>query len=129
MSLREPIETDQDWADREVYWQTKLRRLRFGAEPLRVQVERYRLVTVAMTVVASVMAMIFVFIFTAFRRPDIAGIIIGGFFLPIIGLAWLDFLSLQSRFGAYEAERKKKPKPIPPLAPGEGRGEGSSLTG
>ena len=97
MNLKEPTETDQDWADREVYWRTKLRRLRFGAEPLWEQVEKYRLVTIALTCVAGGMAALFLFLFTAFHRPDIAGIIIGLFFVPIIGLAWFDFNTLRAR--------------------------------
>src|SRR4051794_6266091 len=108
-----PIETDQDWADREVYWRGKLHRLRFGAEPLSVQVERYRRTTIALTVVASVVAAMFLMIFSAFRRPEIAVIIIGILLAPMVGLAWIDFRALRGRFEAYEAERKKLAKSEP----------------
>ena len=107
MTINSPTETDPAWTDRELDLRSKLRRLRFGAEPLGVQVERYRLVTIALTCVAAGIATIFVFIFTAFHRPDIAGIIIGVFFVPIVGLAWFDFTTLRRRVEEYEAERKK----------------------
>src|ERR1700738_2537228 len=94
------IETDQDWADRELYWQSKLRRLRFGVEPLPVQVEKYRKVTIVLTAVSACMAMMFLALFSAFRRPEIGLIIDVAFFVPIIGLAWLDFATLAARVGA-----------------------------
>ena len=104
---RAPIETDQDWAEREVYWRGKLRRLRFGVEPLTVQLEKYRQVTIVLTCVCIGIALMSVMIFGAFRRPDIGIVVDLVLFVPIVGLAWLEYWSLAGRVAAYEAERKK----------------------
>jgi hypothetical protein len=106
--MRHPsIETDQDWADRELYWRRKLRRLRFGVEPLAVQVEKYRKVTIVLSAVSAGIALMFLMIFSAFRRPDVGLILIAILIAPIIGLAWLDFRTLAGRVAGYELERKK----------------------
>lgn len=104
---RDPIETDQDWAERELYWRGKLRRLRFGVEPLAVQLEKYRRVTIVLSGVCGGIAFMFLAIFAAFRRPDIGAVVDLVLFVPIVGLAWREYLSLAARVAAYEAERKK----------------------
>jgi hypothetical protein len=102
-----PIETDQDWAERELYWRARLRRLRFGAEPLAVQVEKYRRVTIVLSAVSAGIALMFLMIFSAFRRPDIGLILVAILFVPMISLAWLDFRTLAGRVDEYERERTK----------------------
>jgi hypothetical protein len=102
-----PIETDQDWADRELYWRRKLRRIRFGVEPLAVQVEKYRKVTIVLSAVSAGIALMFLMIFSAFHRPDIGLILVTVLFAPMIGLAWFDFRTLAGRVAEYERERKK----------------------
>jgi hypothetical protein len=102
-----PIETDQDWAERERYWRARLRRLRFGVEPLAVQVEKYRKVTIVLSAVSAGIALMFLMIFSAFRRPDIGLVLIVVLFVPMISLAWLDFRTLAGRVAEYERERKK----------------------
>ena len=104
---RAPIETDEEWAERERYWRGKLRRLRFGAEPLAVQLEKYREVTVVLSCVCGGIALMFLAIFAAFRRPDIGAAVDLVLFGPIVGIAWGDYRALAGRVAAYEAERKK----------------------
>jgi hypothetical protein len=104
---RAPIETDKDWAERELYWRAKLRRLRFGVEPLAVQLEKYRRVTAMLSCVCAGIAAMFLAIFSAFHRPDVGAAVDLVLFVPIVGIAWLDYRALASRVAAYEAERKK----------------------
>lgn len=103
-----PIDTDQDWAERETYWRTRLRRLRFGVEPLAEQLEKYRKVTVVLSAVCAGIALIFLMIFAAFRRPDVGLILDLALFVPIVGLAWREYRALARGVAAYEAERKAK---------------------
>jgi hypothetical protein len=105
---RPPIDTDQDWAERELYWRRKLRRLRFGVEPLAVQLEKYRKVTIALSFVCAGIALLFLMIFTAFERPDIGAAVVLVLLAPIVGWAWLDYRKLAARVATYEAERKAK---------------------
>ncbi len=105
---RLPIASGKDGAERERYWRRKLRRLRFGVEPLAVQLEKYRKVTVALSCVCAAIALMFVMIFTAFGRPDVGAIVDLVLFVPIVGLAWLDYLTLASRVAAYEAEHQAR---------------------
>jgi hypothetical protein len=93
-----------DTSERELYWRRKLRRLRFGVEPLAVQLEKYRKVTVALSYVCAGIALMFLMIFTAFGRPDVGAIVDLVLFVPIIGLAWVDYRTLAARVAAYEAE-------------------------
>ena len=102
------IESDQDWADREMYWRYKLRRLQFHSEPLSEQVEKYRRVTVVLSGVVGGMALLFLLLFSAFGRPDIALLLDAILFAPMIGIAWFDVLKLSKNLKAYELERKKK---------------------
>ena len=105
---RAPIESGKVWSDRERYWRRKLRRLRFGVEPLAVQLEKHRKVTVALSCVCAGIALMFLMIFTAFGRPDVGAIVDLVLFVPILGLAWLDFRTLATRVAAYEAERQAR---------------------
>jgi hypothetical protein len=102
----EPSDTDQDWSERELYWRSKLRRLRFGVEPLRVQVEKYCRVTITLSSVCVIIAVMFLTIFAAFGRPDVGLVVVLVLFVPIVGLAWLDYWKLAARVAAYEAEKK-----------------------
>lgn len=105
---RSPIETDQDWAEREVYWRTKLRRLRFGVEPLAEQLEKYRMVTVVLSCVCGGIAAMFLAIFSAFHRPEVGAVVDLVLFVPILSIAWRDYRTLAGRVRAYEAEKKAK---------------------
>jgi hypothetical protein len=91
--------------EREVYWQSKLRRLRIGAEPLTVQVALYRKTTVVLTIVCAGLATVFLAIFASFRRPDIGLIVDLCVVVPIVSIAWLDQLILERRVTTYELER------------------------
>ncbi len=93
------------WLDRRKYWQRKLRRLRLEAEPIDEQLRRYLRVTGVLTAVAGGIALIFLGLFLAFERPDIGLIVAGVLFLPIAGIAWLDYALLHWRARRYLAER------------------------
>jgi hypothetical protein len=101
-------DNDGDWSERELDWRRKLRRLRFGVEPLGVQLEKYRRVTVALSCVCAGIALMFLMIFTAFGRPDVGAIVDLALFVPIVGLAWLDYRTLARRVAAYEAEAQAR---------------------
>jgi hypothetical protein len=91
---------------RELYWRKRLRRLRFGAEPLSEQVAKYRRVTVVLTAIVSVVALLFLLIFSAFRRPDVALVLDAVIFAPIVLLSWLDLRRLVRDVESYERERE-----------------------
>ncbi len=89
---------------REAYWRRKLRRIRFGAEPISEQVSRQFRVTVALSGLAIGIGFIFLAIFAAFGRPDVGAVLIGVLVGPIVGLAWLDYAVLRIRISAYLKE-------------------------
>ena len=95
---------DSRWRLRESRWRRKLGRLRLGVEPLEEQLARYRGVTWALTVVPSVLALMFLTLFGVFGRPDIGLIFDAIILLPIIIVAWLDYALLASRARRYLAE-------------------------
>ena len=95
---------DSRWRLRESRWRRKLGRLRLGVEPLEEQLVRYRGVTWALTVVPSVLALMFLTLFGVFGRPDIGLIFDAIILLPIIIVAWLDYALLASRARRYLAE-------------------------
>ncbi len=75
-------------------------RLRPGAEPLVLQVERYRRATWGLTAVVGVIALMFVGLFGAFGRPDL-GVALGLIGLgPIVIAAWLEMRSLRRHVAA-----------------------------
>jgi hypothetical protein len=94
------------WSERERHWQRKLGRLRLGAEPLAEQLERYRRVTWALTIVPGVIALIFLALFTAFGQPLIGLALVLLLPAPIVAGAWLDFRRLQRLVTQYEQERR-----------------------
>jgi hypothetical protein len=96
-----------DWAERERYWQRKLGRLRLGAEPLAEQLERYRRVTWALTIVPGAIGLMFVALFAAFGAP-VLGLTIAGLLLgPIVLFAWLEYARLRRRVRDYDRDRRR----------------------
>jgi hypothetical protein len=95
------------WQARQNQWRRKLGRLRLGVEPIEDQLTRYRRVTWALTVVPSVLGVMFLTLFTVFGRPDIGLIFDGIVLLPIVVVAWLDFALLASRARHYLEERDR----------------------
>lgn len=101
------IEEQTAWVQRQDYWRRRLGRLRLGVEPLSEQVARYRRVTWGLTIVPSIMGLMFVALFTAFQAP-LVGLIVAAFLvLPIALFAWVDFALLARRAARYEAERRE----------------------
>jgi hypothetical protein len=95
---------EEAWAARQQYWRRQLGRLRLGVEPLEEQVARYRRATWMLTFVASVIGVMFLSLFAAFRRPDLGVILALLVVVPIGGVAWLDFLRLERRAARYLRE-------------------------
>jgi hypothetical protein len=103
----DPIPTPpSEWAERERHWRRRLGRLKLGVEPIEEQLERYRRVTWALTVIPGAIAMLFLSLFWAFGAPllglAVSGVVLG----PIIAFAWLDFLRLRRRANRYLRERR-----------------------
>jgi len=97
-------ELESRWRHRENQWRRKLGRLRLGVEPIEEQLTRYRRVTWALTVVPSVLAVMFLTLFTVFGRPDVGLILVSILLLPIILGAWLDYVLLSWRARRYLVE-------------------------
>jgi hypothetical protein len=96
---------DSRWQMREERWRRKLGRLRLGVEPIAEQLARYRGVTWALTVVPSLLALMFFTLFAVFGRPDIGLIFDAIILLPIIAVAWFDYALLARRARRYLEER------------------------
>ena len=90
---------DRDKIERK--WRTKLRRLRFNAEPLEEQVAKYRRVTIVLSVIPCCIAAIILAIFTAFGRPDVGLVGVLILFVPVVSIAWIDHLILARRVRQY----------------------------
>jgi hypothetical protein len=100
----EPV-ADEACQARQSDWQRKLGRLRLGAEPLEVQLARYRRVTWMLTAVPLAIGLMFVALFAAFGRPGIGLIVAGILLLPIVVLAWLEYGRLARRAARYLGEQ------------------------
>jgi hypothetical protein len=93
-----------DWDARERYWRRKLGRIRLGAEPPAEQLTRYRRATWVLTDICAVLALIFVSLFAAFRRPDVGAILAAVLLGPIVVLAWLDHALMARRVAQFTRE-------------------------
>jgi hypothetical protein len=104
MAIEDPYGMD---ARRQRLWSRRLGRLRLGAEPLEMQLERLRRVTWALTIVSAVVASILFGLFAAFRAPIYGVIVAGGLIVPVVSLAWLDFVRLARTVRDYQSERRE----------------------
>src|SRR2546430_616305 len=95
---------DAAWVDRERYWRRKLGRIRLGAEPVDEQLAKYRRVTWMLTAVPLGLALVFVALFSAFRRPDVGAVVALVLFAPVVVVAWIDFGLLSRRVMRYSRE-------------------------
>jgi hypothetical protein len=102
----QPRPLDETWVERERYWRRRLGRIRLGVEPVKIQLQRYRRVTLVLTAIPTAMAAVFVTLFWAFGRPDIGAVLVLVVLAPIILIAWLDFARLARRVDAYLRERE-----------------------
>lgn len=87
--------------ERRRYWETRLMPIRLDAEPVMVQLEKRRSVVIVLSAVTSGVVSILLVLFAAFGRPDIGAGLALSFAVPIVSIAWLDFLSLQRRVRIY----------------------------
>jgi hypothetical protein len=97
---------DPDWDDRLAYWRRRLGRIRLGVEPVEDQLARYRRVTWMLTAVATLLALIFIALFSAFRRPDVGAWLALVLFGPVVAIAWVDHGLLTWRVGRYMKEAR-----------------------
>jgi hypothetical protein len=67
------------------------------AEPIEAVLARRFKVTLALTVIPSIIGLNMLLIFASFGRPDIGLIVVGLLFLPVVVLAWREYLVLRSR--------------------------------
>ena len=106
LSLMEPQAPNagDSRGERRVYWARKLRRLQLDAEPIEEQLARYKRVTWALTVIPSIMALMFIALFSAFRRPDLGLLVALVLFGPVVTIAWLDYKALERNARAYLVE-------------------------
>jgi hypothetical protein len=105
MKTRPENGPDVNWAKREQYWRRKLKRLRFGAEPLEEQLARHRRVSWALTAIPAGLGLFFFTLFAVFGRPGIGLTVVAVLMLPIVLGAWLDQWILMSRVQRYVQER------------------------
>lgn len=101
------LRSESDWSERQRYWQRKLRRLRLEAEPVEEQLARYKRVTWMLTAVASGLGLVFLALFSAFRRPDVGLVLAAVLFAPLVAIAWLDYVMLAAKVGRYRREREE----------------------
>jgi hypothetical protein len=111
-------ELESRWRQRELQWRRKLGRLRLGVEPIEEQLARYRRVTWVLTVVPSLLGLMFLTLFGVFGRPDIGLIFDGIVLLPIVVGAWLDYAVLARRANRYIAELGEYVRERESLQPG-----------
>ena len=94
-------------------------RLILGAEPIAVQVERYRRATLALTAVTVAIALMIAAIFAGFGAPVTGLVVVGVGFGPIVALAWLSQwrllrfargISVESRDRSETDDRRASPR-------------------
>ena len=96
----------ETWPDRERAWAGELGRVRLGVEPIPEQLEKYRRVTWAITVVAGWMGVLIAALFAAFKSPGTGPLIVSGIlFGPVILSAWLGYRKMEARALAYLREK------------------------
>ena len=106
--------SDQEWDARQKYWQAKLGRIRLGAEPIEVQLERYRRVTWLLTAIPIGLATFITALFAAFRRPEIGMLLCLILFVPVVAIAWIDFFRLRAVGLRYLQEAKARRRILEP---------------
>lgn len=94
----------EGWTQDDLQWQRKLGRLRLHAEPLSVQLHRYRRVTWTLTILPGILGLVFLTLFSLFQAPLIGLALVGILFLPVVLGAWLEDLRLHRLVAAYERE-------------------------
>jgi hypothetical protein len=104
------MESQGGWEEREREWRRKLGRLRLGAEPLEEQLERYRRATWVLTDICVLLALFFIGLFAAFRRPDVGALLALVLLAPIVALAWFDHVRLARRAARFARERDEYKK-------------------
>jgi hypothetical protein len=102
-----PTDGDPEWDARLAYWRRRLGRVRLGAEPVEEQLARYRRATWLVTAIPLSLAVFFVTLFAAFRRPDVGAWVSAVLFAPVVALAWLEDALLRRRAFAYLRELRQ----------------------
>jgi Flp pilus assembly protein TadB len=105
-----PDEVNKEMRTRRDEWQARLGRLRLGAEPIQEQVARQRRVTWALTLVMTMLGLLFFSLFTGFGRADIGAVLVGVLVGPILVIAWRDYHRMANRARTY-LEESDAPRP------------------
>ena len=105
---------EDDGPGREAYWRRKLRRFRFGAEPIGEQLARQFRVTIALTAIPGGIGLMFLAIFGAFGRVDVGMVVVGVLVVPVVAFAWIDYAVSRARTSAYLEERAAREKTATP---------------
>ena len=87
---------------RTIDWSRRLGPLRLDAEPLRVQLERRRKVSLGVTGVSLIVSALFLQIFFAFSAPLLGLAVVSALLGPVIAGAWLEYRGLKRRVAEYE---------------------------
>ncbi|MFO0953649.1 MAG: hypothetical protein U0835_21340 [Isosphaeraceae bacterium] len=114
----------EDWEARQRYWRRRLSRLRFGAEPLEAQVERYRRATWVLTAIPAAIAVFIITLFSLFGNLKVGAVLAAVLFLPIVATAWIDFARLNRGVQAYLRELQQ----FETRSPAEGQGSNGALS-
>ncbi|MFM7317927.1 MAG: hypothetical protein ACKO5E_13360 [bacterium] len=88
-------------------WRIRLARLSPYTLEVQEQLDRLYQLTILLTVVPSVMALIIFSLFTVFGRPDIGIIAITVIFGPMIAIAWRDYRRIARQARQYLASASK----------------------
>ena len=99
--------SDPEWELRLQYWRRRLGRIRLGVEPVEDQVAKYRRATLMLSAVVLGLALIFLSLFTAFRRSDVGAVLVLVLLVPIVGFAWIDNTLLLRRVAAYQRDLRE----------------------
>ncbi len=99
-----PQNRDWEWQERLRYWKRALGRIQLGVEPVEAQLEKYWRVNCVLSAISTGVAVFFLSLFTAFRRPDIGAVVVLVLLVPMVSWAWLDFFRLRGRVQSYLAE-------------------------
>ena len=95
----------EQWPERQLRWAVELGRIRLGVEPVEEQLEKYRRVTWAITIVTGWIAFLIAALFVAFKSPGTGLIVSGVLFGPIIASAWIGYRKMEAKARAYLQEK------------------------
>ncbi len=94
------------WAERKREWERRLRRLDLDAGPGDEPLEKFRTLTIVLSMTPCLIGLIGLGLFIAFGRPFVGLLLAGGFTGGLLTLIWLEFRRVAVTFSAYLQERE-----------------------